>query len=271
MSTFNLESDFTSKLGVQAWCLRDALAKDVAGSYALFRDWGFKNLEIYTIHDLSPEAMRAMLDGFGLKATAYHVSLDRWENDLEAVLAECRILGTDHVGLAWIKDQDDEVVTIEHIKRASKALKAAEAPVLAAGMTPYYHIHGYEFAPYGEGTLMDVLLAELAGSKIELELDVFWAKHAGQDPVEIIHALGPQLTMLHLKDMRQGTESNFSGGTDYNNFVPLGEGILDLPAILAAAEAIGVAKYWIEDESPQPTESIPTSLTYLGILQQSMP
>ncbi|MGH9834146.1 MAG: FG-GAP repeat domain-containing protein [Blastocatellia bacterium] len=43
--------------------------------------------------------------------------------------------------------------------------------------------HGYEVHPHGNGTLFDLLAAELKPEFVSFELDVFWAFHGGQDPV----------------------------------------------------------------------------------------
>ena len=47
------------------------------------------------------------------------------------------------------------------------------------------------------------------------------------------------------------------------NDAALGEGLMDLPAILKAAQAAGVKYYFIEDESPWSEQQIPRSLRYL--------
>jgi len=47
------------------------------------------------------------------------------------------------------------------------------------------------------------------------------------------------------------------------NATALGEGLMDLPAILKAAKAAGVKYYFIEDESPWSEEQIPRSLRFL--------
>jgi len=45
--------------------------------------------------------------------------------------------------------------------------------------------------------------------------------------------------------------------------VPLGTGQVDYPAVLRAAQKIGVKYYFIEDESPTVHEQLPQSLKFL--------
>ena len=69
---------------------------------------------------------------------------------------------------------------------------------------------------------------------------------------------------MHLKDMKKGvTTPKYAGHEDVESDVALGTGQLDLPAILAEAEKIGVKHYYIEDESSKSVQQIPQSVRYL--------
>jgi sugar phosphate isomerase/epimerase len=64
--------------------------------------------------------------------------------------------------------------------------------------------------------------------------------------------------------MRKGTQTGaLTGGTDVKNDAALGQGLMDLPAILRAAKKAGVKWYFIEDESPWSEKQIPESLRFL--------
>ncbi len=131
------------------------------------------------------------------------------------------------------------------------------------GLKFFYHTHGYEFLPYGNGTLFDLLMAETKPEYVRFQMDVFWVVHPGQDPVKLFEKYGSRFELMHLKDMKKGTPSGFNGLTDVTNDVPLGTGMIDLPAVLRAAKKVGVKWYFVEDESPTVVEQIPQSLRYL--------
>ena len=73
--------------------------------------------------------------------------------------------------------------------------------------------------------------------------------------------------MLHLKDRKPGTEGNQNGRADEESNVVLGQGDVNIAAVMKAAKKIGIKHYFIEDESPHPIEQIPQSLAYLKQLQ----
>jgi sugar phosphate isomerase/epimerase len=131
-------------------------------------------------------------------------------------------------------------------------------------MTFFYHTHGYEFQPFNDGTLFDLLVQSTDPETVKFEMDIFWIAHAGQDPVKLLAKYPNRFVLMHLKDMKTGTPTGLlTGSSDVSNDVTFGTGQLDLPAILHEAEKIGVKYYFIEDESTVSEKQIPESLKYL--------
>src|SRR5262249_26876609 len=132
------------------------------------------------------------------------------------------------------------------------------------GLKFFYHTHGYEFQPHGNGTLFDLLMAETKPQVVSYQMDVFWIVHPGQDPVKLLQKFGGRFALMHVKDMKKGTPTGLlTGSSDVNNDVALGTGVMDWPAILKAARKAGVKWYFIEDESASVIDQIPQSLKYL--------
>jgi sugar phosphate isomerase/epimerase len=80
-------------------------------------------------------------------------------------------------------------------------------------------------------------------------------KFADQDPVEFINRLGDRVRALHLKDMKPD-----------KRFAPVGTGVIDFKAVLAAAEKNGVRWGIVEQDNTfntAPLEAIKTSLENL--------
>ncbi len=136
-----------------------------------------------------------------------------------------------------------------------------------AGLRFFYHNHGFEFVPHGEGTLFDTLVAETKPEYVSFEMDVFWTVHPGQDPVKLLQKYPNRWALMHVKDLRQGVKTGqLTGSEDVRNDVSLGSGQIDLPATLKAAQTVGVKHFFIEDESPVSTQQLPQSLRYLESL-----
>ena len=132
------------------------------------------------------------------------------------------------------------------------------------GIKFFYHVHGFEFQPYQDGTLLDLLMRETDPALVHYEMDVFWIVFPGQDPVKLLDKYKGRWELMHLKDMRKGLKTGeLTGKTDVTNDVALGTGQMGWPAILKAAKKAGIKWYFIEDESPTAAEQVPQSLQFL--------
>jgi sugar phosphate isomerase/epimerase len=262
----NPVQNFKERIGLQLYSLREQFAGDVPKTLDQVRNFGIKYVETHSTYGLTPEKFRAELDSRGLKAVSGHFSYERCRDDIEGVAREAQILGEQYVGCAWIphKDPFDETTCREAIKVFNRAGEA----LAKHGLKFFYHTHGYEFLPYGKGTLFDLMMAETKPQFVHYEMDVFWIVHPGQDPVKLLEKYGSRFELMHIKDMKQGTPTGlFTGHADVASNVALGTGVIDWPAVFRAAQKAGVKWYFIEDESAASVQQIPESLSYLAKLK----
>jgi sugar phosphate isomerase/epimerase len=253
---------FKGPVGLQLYSLRNQFAKDVPGTLDKVRDFGIQYVELAGTYGLSAEQFKAQLDARGLKAISAHFPYEQLRDHPEDVARDAKTLGLQYAGCAWIphKDPFDEKTCREAITVFNRAGEA----LAGHGLRFFYHVHGYEFQPRGEGTLLDLLMAETKPDFVHYQMDVFWIVHPGQDPVKLLEKYGKRFELMHIKDMKKGTPTGLlNGSSDVNNDVALGAGIMDWPAILKAAHKTGVKWYFIEDESAASVEQIPQSLRYL--------
>jgi len=259
-------SSFKGPVGLQLYSLRDQFAKDVPGTLDQVRKFGIKYVETAGTYGLTPAQFRAALDARGLRAVSGHFGYELCRDHIEDVARDAKILGLEYVGCAWIPHQDpfDE----KTCREAAAVFNRAGEALAKHGLKFFYHTHGYEFLPYGKGTLFDLLMAETKPQFVHIQMDVFWIVHPGQDPVKLFEKYGDRFALMHLKDMKKGTPTGlFTGHSDVTNNVPLGVGTLDWQAIMKAARKAGVKWYFLEDESPTSIAQIPQSLRYLEQLK----
>jgi sugar phosphate isomerase/epimerase len=253
---------FKGPVGLQLYSLRAQFAKDVSGSLDQVRGFGIVNVELAGTYNQPPDKFRALLDSKGLKPISGHYPFERLRDKVEEVAADAKALGLQYVGCAWIPhtsfDEKSCREAIAVFNRAGEALGKH-------GLKFFYHTHGYEFQPHGNGTLFDLMMAETKPEFVRYQMDVYWIVHPGQDPVKLFEKYGSRFELMHLKDMKKGTATGLlTGQSDVTNNVVLGTGVMDWPAILKAAQKAGVKWYFIEDESPTSVEQIPQSLRYLN-------
>ena len=263
--TMKAETRFKGAVGLQLYSLRDQFNKDVGGALDQVRAFGIRNVELAGTHGLAPEKFKAQLDARGLKAVSGHFSYEQLRDQIEDVARDAKSLGLEYAGCAWIPHADpfDEKTTRE----AAAVFNRAGEALAKHGIKFFYHTHGYEFRPYGDGTLFDLLMAETKPEYVSIEMDVFWVVHPGQDPVRFLEKYGKRVELMHVKDMKRGTPTGFTGQSDVTNNVVVGEGIIQWSNVFRAAKNAGVKWYFIEDESPTSVAQIPQSLRYLERLK----
>jgi sugar phosphate isomerase/epimerase len=253
---------FKGKIGLQLYSLRAQFPKDVPGTLDEVKGWGIKYAELAGTYGLSAEEFAKLLAARGIKPVSAHFDYGRYKDDPEGVAREAKELGLKYAGCAWIPHQGD--FDEKTCREAAAVFNKAGKVMAKHGLKFFYHCHGYEFQPYGQGTLFDLLMQETDPKLVGFEMDIFWVVFPNQDPVKLFQKYGPRWDLVHLKDMRKGTPRGaLTGSTDVKNDAALGEGLMDLPAILKAAKAAGVKYYFIEDESPWSEQQIPKSLRYL--------
>lgn len=258
---------FKGPVGVQIYSLRDQLKQDGAKALDVLKSLNVKYVEIgiESHYGLTQEQMKQALDERGLVPIAAHAGQGFLLNKTEEAIAAARFFGLKYLGVAWASHQKplDEAQTLKiaaDFNEIGKRLKAA-------GIQFFYHNHGFEFQPYKDGTLFDLLMAKTDPDLVKFEMDVLWTVFPGQDPVKLLKKYPDRWVLMHLKDLKKDVAGNLSGGTDLTNDVVLGTGQADYPAILKACQEIGIAYYFIEDESPTVLEQLPKSLNYLSQIE----
>jgi sugar phosphate isomerase/epimerase len=254
-------ASFKGPIGLQLYSLRAEFAKDLPATLDKVKSYGIKYVETAGTYNLAPVQFKEMLESRGLQPVSGHFPYDRYRDDIEGVAKDAKALGLKYAGCAWITHQGD--FTEKDARDAAAVFNKAGEVLAKSGIKFFYHTHGYEFQPYKEGTLLDLLMTETKPELVRFEMDVFWIVHPGQDPVKLLEKYPKRFELMHVKDMKKGTKGDLTGHSDVKNDVALGTGLMDWPAILKAAKQAGVKYYFIEDESPTAAQQIPQSLKFL--------
>ena len=259
--------DFRGPVGLQTYSLRNQIKQDGAKAYDYIKEQNFKYVEIGlgNHYGMTKEELKPLLEKLGLTPIAAHGGYDYLLKETDKAIEEAKFFGLKYVGVAWAAHQRplDEKQTLkiaEDFNTIGKKMKEH-------GIQFFYHNHGYEFFPYKDGTLFDLLMEKTDPEYLQMEMDIMWTVFPGQDPVKLFKKYPNRWALVHLKDLAKGVEGNMSGGTDVNNDVAIGTGQVDYPAVLKAAQEAGVKYYFIEDESDSVLKQIPQSLKYLSTVE----
>lgn len=253
---------FPGHPGVVSYTYRDYFEKDVARTLDIVQANGFTDIEFSNLFGKTATELRAMIDARGIKCSSYGIGYDDLVKKTDSIAQNALILGAQYVRVAGIPHKGDFTLgearrAVEDFDRAGKYLKEKY------GLTFIYHNHGFEFQPYGDGTLYDYIVKNTDPKYVSFELDILWAFFPGQNPAQLLEKYGGRYKALHLKDIKKGIPGNLSGGTNPDNETALGHGAIDIPSVIRAAVKARILHYYIEDESSRVLRQVPVSIAYL--------
>lgn len=259
--------DFRGELGVQLWSFRDQAKGDPAAMLRMTRAMGLTHVETAGMYGMTARQFADALQAAGLRATAMHVGYDDFKNNPEKVIADAKALGVKYVGTAWYPHEG--AFTETDARRAIADFNAFGRRMKDAGLTFFYHDHGYEPVPYRNGeTLLDLIIQQTDPALVAFEMDVLWTYLPGVDPVALIRKYPGRFRLMHIKDMKPGVpRGSLAGGIPAEQQAAIGEGQVNWGALMQAAQRDGMAYYYIEDETPDPVNNVPKSISYLERLR----
>lgn len=235
---------------LQLWTVRTLVERNLAQTMQQIRAVGYDAIEIYGDGPTHFADMAAALRQSGLRCISAHVPFETLRTELPRVVAGLRLMGcSTAIVPAFDRDLRD---TPDRALRLAANLNHIGANLRDAGITFAYHNEDYDFAPLGDSTLWDALVAQTDGTLVKLQLDVFTATFMGRDPISLMQQHAPRLISLHVCDMRD------------RRYVPIGQG--ELNWLLLLSTAARTSTQWLIVEHDAPPDPLADAATSLGAL-----
>jgi sugar phosphate isomerase/epimerase len=264
------KSPYLSDLGIQLYTLRNEIAKDVNATIKAVAAAGYKQVEMYGFPNCDAIVKAARDSGLALHSS--HFEWDSLVNpkddsysDFSKILDKAKEVGLKHLVIPYLADGNRK--TLDDYKKVAAHANKAAALAKSAGIQLSYHNHNFEFEPKENGVSgFDVFVKEFSAD-MKFELDVFWVKAGGLDPVELVNKLKGRVTQLHLKDLKKDIPIPSYSSVPADAFQEVGDGIIAMAPLLAAAQEAGVEHCHVEqDQSPDALASIKQSIDFLNKL-----
>ena len=218
------------KLGVQLYSLRNQIKElGVEEVLKMVAKAGYSCVEFAGFYGLTPKEMKALLDKYHLEGISAHIKIDEIIPQLDYIDE----IGIKSVYIPWMSGDDlknNMDALVEQIKTVKKELDKR-------GVVFGYHNHDQEYKN-GED-LVKQLLDKTEG--FYSEIDTYWVKMAGLDPVEKMKEYGDRLKCLHIKELK-----TVGVKTDPNPVV--GEGCVGFKEIFDLGNKMGIQLAILEVE-----------------------
>lgn len=254
-------------IGLETYTVRDDFAKDPAGTLKKVGATGYREVEVPT--EIPAATLERYLRAAGLTAPSTYPEvpkdIESWKKTLDDVHP---------YGFRYIVVGDNPQMDAEAWKRRAELFNECGRLAQHAGMQFCYHAHEHEFARVDDSSGYDIMLTRCDPELLKMEMDVFWATYAGQDPLNYFQKHPGRFPLLHIKDFKPGfptSTTSFPYDTGPNPFAPAGQGRIDWVKIFAHARQAGTEHIFVEQDrcDGSPFEAIKTSFNYLKNLRLS--
>ena len=274
-----LHTPLNQPAGLQLFTLFGVLDKDVPGGIKKIAEVGYKEIESAFsmkggFYGMSAKEFASLLKDNGLSWKSHHVlgapfkmpagakppagadgkpiTIPPMKN-LKENMQEL-VDGVAEGGVNYLVCANIPLNTADEIKEAVDILGKTGEACKKAEITLAYHNHEAEFKNIDGQVPYNVLLTQLKPDILSMELDLGWASHSGNDPVELFKKYPGRFPLWHVKDIDK----------QRGKPVELGAGFIDFKRIFDNASTAGMRHFFIEqDGAPKPFENIANSLAYL--------
>ena len=245
-------------IGLQLYTIRDIFSKDPVGTLGQVARIGYREVEFGGggYDGMDHAMLRRTMDKLGLTSPSVHISYDALLKQFDQSVTMAKTLGATTVVLPYMTDEHRNeagwAAALPNFNRFATDLKKA-------GLGFAYHNHDFEFTTKPGGvSLYERLLKETDPALVKLELDLYWALHAGENLTTLIERLSTRLYAYHVKDMRPD-----------RSMTAVGQGTVDFGALFKLKGSAGVRHFYVEnDQAPAPyLPDITTSFRTLRALR----
>lgn len=243
------------KVGIQLFTLREEAAKDFDRTLEKIADLGYEGVEFAGYFgEYSAGDLKRKMERLGLENAGSHIPYHMIKDDIDSVISYQIEAGSTSIVCPIIPEENrtskkgyEEVVNV---------LNHAGEQCNKQGIHFSYHNHAFELEEVDGIIPLDYILENTNEEWVQAELDVYWLKKAGQDPVEWLKHCKNRMARIHIKDMTTDDEQFFA---------ELGTGGLDVDHIIEQGEQTKAEWFIVEQDKTKrtPFESAAISMEYL--------
>ena len=261
---------YLDQIGLQLYTLRKPIAQNLSKAIDEVAGIGYKQVEPYGFPSAEAIEMIKRSRGQGMQVNSSHFTWDsllhpekKGVKPFEQVLELARKHGLSDLVVPYLSGKDRE--GLAGYEKTADALNEGADQAKRVGIRLAYHNHAFEFKPMNKGKTGFDVFVERFSPDMFFEVDVFWVKVGGVDPVVQLAKLKNRVSQVHLKDLKKGSICPNFGKVEPDAFDEIGDGMIPMLPVMKAARNCGVKHCHVEqDHSPSPLKSVRKSLKYLN-------
>jgi sugar phosphate isomerase/epimerase len=236
-----IENTKEAKIGFQLYSIRRQIEKDFEGSIQKVSAMGYLGVETYPLpSNISIERAAKVFKDNGLSIISMHTELPIDDNLIPILRMAETFQCSTIVHSGWpnnLSTQNSDLLirtseiydSVDKLNKRVNLYNEINASLNKNGLRFGIHNHWWEFERSNNLYPFYYFLERL-DKGIFFEIDTYWIKTAGFDPVKAVEDFGLRAPFLHIKD---GVAKK--GSTMYS-FASAGKGSLDYPSIIKSSK-----------------------------------
>ncbi len=248
------------KIGFISGIVDNFMKEDWKGTLEKLAKQGYTEMEFGDYLGNSASEFKSVCKSLGINPFAGGSSMADMLKDTDKKIAEAIETGKEYWVCYWPWLSDAKKISADEAKTAADSLNKLGAACKKGGIKFCWHNHNWEFEKATtEGLPFDILMKNTDPQTVKTELDIYWVKKGGGDPLECLKKYPDRIKILHVKDMDATPEKSFA--------CP-GSGIIDFRPIFREAWDQGIRHYIVEkDGEKNGVECLKSSAEYLRNLK----
>jgi sugar phosphate isomerase/epimerase len=258
-------------IGLQLYTVRDAMGTDPLGTLQKVAKIGYNSVEnaTYTgsekFYGMDAVTYKKVLTDNGLVANSGHYRLGEEQekgadvqgtilHDWQKAVDDASTVGLKYMVCAYLSTY--ERGDLDHYKKLADMFNKAGETCKKSGIQFCYHNHDFEFQVQNGIFPYDIILEKTDKNNVKMEVDLYWIKKAGQDPLALFQKHPGRFPLWHVKDMSKEADQSFAA---------VGTGIIDFKTIFQHKDQAGMKYFFVEqDKCPgSPFDSITQSYKFI--------
>ena len=234
--------------GIQLWTVKQALYKDTMGVFKQLAAAGYKKVEGFEgdmglFWGMKHTEFKKVMDDLGMNFVSSHC-----ENtmDFERKAAQAGEIGMKYL----ICPHKGAQPSIDNYKKFADEFNNCGEIAKKNGLRFAYHNHDYSFIPMNGVVPQDVMMKNTDPKIVDFEMDLYWTRVAGIDPLAYMDKNPNRFKLVHVKDL---VKTNTPKG---HESCVIGKGTIDYKTLLPQVAKRGVQHMILEQEDYTGTNEV---------------
>lgn len=241
-------------IGFISGIIENELKRDWKGALKQAASFGYTEFETGGFLGNSAEGFLSYCKDIGLQPVVGGINFNGKDDDLDKDFELLHKLKMEYAVTYW-PWYTGGPFSLDDCKKSVERLNYLGKKCKENGFVFCWHNHNSEFIPMEQGMPFDYLMDNTDKDLVKCELDIYWVKKGGADPLAVLKKYKGRYPMLHIKDMAPG---------DSQDFECPGSGIIDFSSIFRESYSQGIKHYMVErDDVPDGMACLKSAAEYL--------